>query len=51
MPDKEITTVGELIAALKEHPEDARLVVSCMDGADIVYLTYEKQFNYVMVAG
>jgi len=48
---KEIASVGDLIDALHDFPSDARIVVSCMDGADRVYLTYEKKFNYVMVSG
>lgn len=48
---KEIGTVGELLEALEDFPGDARLIVSCMDGTDRVYLSYEKDFNYVMVSG
>jgi len=46
-----ITKVSELMEALKEMPGDARIIVTCMDGADTIWITYEEQFNYVMVAG
>ena len=48
---KRLTTVKELMDALKGLPPDTRLCVSCMDGTDVVYVRYEKQFKYVMVSG
>ena len=48
---QEISNIGDLIEALREFPSDARLIVSCMDGTDRIYLRYEEQFNYVMVSG